>query len=639
MLQKIIVLSLALGWLANAQAQSKPRTGRDYAVFFYVTDFEPGIADIPFTKTEVEELAAELSNNYGFTCAFVRECTQDSITNALERWNKKLRSGDQVLFYFSMHGYYDTLSERGYLIPAKGKADAQRNYYRSWLSYDDLRTYLAPCQAGHILLGLDACYSGSFGIRAGRKEPEIPIAQQAPDCATQISNLMAYKGRQFITAGKLLQTTPSRSAFAAEILKALRTGYDAQGILLLDDLAHRLHKMKNPEPEDGKFVGHKDGADFVFVRKNACTPPSPDSDGDGVPDIEDKCPKEWGSGPDGRSPVIPASYTAADLAAWKKAKQLDTEDAYRDYLKQFKEPEFKELANAALRRLEAARLARLDDAAYELAEEKNDIDAYKKYKTNWPQGRHIAEANQKIKDFDMPDDGLALVTGGTFTMGCTSEQKDCGDDEKPTHQVALSDFYIGRYEVTQKEWTEIMGENPSYFKNGDNYPVEQVSWDDIQTFLSKLNTKYPNRNYRLPTEAEWEYAARGGGKEVVFGNGKNTLDPKEANFDARKDYKKPYSVAGEYRQKTTPVGSFIPNALGLYDMSGNVWEWCSDWYGSDYYKNSPATNPQGPTAGSYRVLRGGSCYNFPQDCRVAYRGYNTPGNRSLSIGFRLARTK
>jgi formylglycine-generating enzyme required for sulfatase activity len=619
------------------QAQVQ-RTGKDYAVFFYVTDFKPGLTDLRDTKPEAEALHQTLTDDYGFECKYVPECTKKQIEDELKYWNKKLTAGDQVLFYFSMHGYYDKESDRGYLIPSNGEANDNNNYFTSWLSYDDLRTYLAPCKATHVLVGLDACYSGSFGIRSNRK-PDEPDYNNTGDCATRVAETMKYKSRQFITAGKVTDATPGKSIFAETILKNLRTGYSTENVLLLDDLAHQLHKLKSPEPEDGTFVGHTGGGDFVFMRKNACGITSPDSDGDGVPDTQDKCPTIWGSNPDGCSPVFTEDNTAADLAAWKKAKQLDTEDAYRDYLKQFKEPEFKEQANTALRRLEAARLARLDDAAYELAEEKGDIDAYKKYKTNWPTGRHIAEANQKIKDLEMPDDGLVLVTGGTFKMGCTSEQKDCGDDEKPTHQVTLSDFYIGKYEVTQKLWTEIMGENPSYFKNGDNYPVEQVSWDDIQTFLSKLNTKYPNRNYRLPTEAEWEYAARGGGKEVVFGNGKNTLDPKEANFNASAANKTSYSLAGEYRQKTTPVGSFIPNAIGLYDMSGNVWEWCSDWYGSDYYKNSPATNPQGPTSGSYRVLRGGSWSNDPQNCRVASRGYSTPDFRGNSVGFRLARTK
>jgi formylglycine-generating enzyme len=285
-----------------------------------------------------------------------------------------------------------------------------------------------------------------------------------------------------------------------------------------------------------------------------------------------------------------------------------------------------------------------EDRIWEAADTQKTEAAYNHYITIYcPGGRYCTQATEKLKTLPpptMPYDGLVFVKGGEYDMGCTSEQKDCVDDEKPTHQVTLSDFYIGKYEVTQKEWTEIMGNNPSSFKNGDNYPVESVSWDAIQTFLSKLNTKYPNRNYRLPTEAEWEYAARGGGKEVVFGNGKNTLDPKGANFDARAANKTAYSVAGEYRQKTTPVGSFIPNAIGLYDMSGNVYEWCSDWYGSDYYKNSPAINPQGPTSGSLRVLRGGSWNFYPQNCRVANRYYRSrPVDCSFNIGFRLARTK
>ena len=124
---------------------------------------------------------------------------------------------------------------------------------------------------------------------------------------------------------------------------------------------------------------------------------------------------------------------------------------------------------------------------------------------------------------------LVLVRGGTFQMGCTDEQQDCGSDEKPAHTVTLPDFYIGRYEVTQKLWREVMGSDPPNlaFKGCDECPVERVSWNEVQEFLQKLNARSPGRNYRLPTEAEWEYAARGGGKAVLFGNGKNTADPKE----------------------------------------------------------------------------------------------------------------
>jgi formylglycine-generating enzyme required for sulfatase activity len=176
-----------------------------------------------------------------------------------------------------------------------------------------------------------------------------------------------------------------------------------------------------------------------------------------------------------------------------------------------------------------------------------------------------------------------------------------------------------------------MGTNPSNFK-GDNLPVENVSWDDVQEYLKKLNQK-TGKKYRLPTEAEWEYAAREGGKKVRFGNGKDIANPSEINFDGSKDYKKPYSVVGVYREKTTNVGSFSPNSLGLYDMSGNVWEWCSDWYSS--YSSSAVSNPTGAATGSSRVGRGGGWDSYPLHCRVAYRNYGSPPIHGSSLGFRV----
>jgi formylglycine-generating enzyme required for sulfatase activity len=657
-LRTLPVCLFALLFAGGLCAQT--RTGRDYAVFFYVTDFQPGISDIPFTKAEAEELAATLSEQYGFSCAYVRECKKNDITAALAEWNKKLKPDDQALFFFSMHGFYDADSDRGYLIPADGKNGDQYNYFSSWLSYDDLRTYLAPCKAGHILVALDACYSGSFGIRSNKKIPGGNAAEEGLDCQTRVRNAMSLKGRQFITAGKISDETPKKSAFVQEILATLRTGYNKEGLVFMDDLAYRLHKLKNPEPEDGAFIGHAAGGDFMFMRKNACAPtPPPDRDGDTVPDADDDCPDTWGSNRNG-CPPDEAPDLAAELAAWRKAKAAGTRASYTEYLRQYPHGEFKEPANAALRRIETEELARRDDTAWELATEINTAEAYKKYQLEWPAGRHVTEARDQIKKFELPDhyskgttenmtnkimvpevpdDGLVLIPGGTFTIGCTGEQQDCGDDEKPVRQVTLSDYYLGKYEVTQKLWRDIMGSDPPElaFKGCDQCPVERVSWEDVQEFLQKLNARYPGRNYRLPTEAEWEYAAREGGKAVLFGNGKNVLNPKEANFDGSASYKKPYSVAGEYRQKTTPVGSFAPNALGLYDMAGNVWEWCDDWYGA--YPATAQTNPTGPTSGSGRVIRGGSWYYGPQGCRAANRNLSAPGSRDFNVGFRLARTK
>jgi formylglycine-generating enzyme required for sulfatase activity len=212
---------------------------------------------------------------------------------------------------------------------------------------------------------------------------------------------------------------------------------------------------------------------------------------------------------------------------------------------------------------------------------------------------------------------MVAIKGGTFQMGSNE-----GDDEKPIHSVTVSDFSIGKTEVTQAQWVAIMGSNPSSFK-GDNLPVEQVSWDDVQVFLGKLNVK-TGKTYRLPTEAEWEYAARGGKDSQGYTySGSNTIAD-VAEYD------------GNNNKSTKPVAGRKPNELGLYDMSGNVWEWCSDWYGENYYASLLQNNPQGPSTGSNRVFRGGSWPDHASYCRVAIRGLVTPYYRSYNLGFRLA---
>ena len=216
---------------------------------------------------------------------------------------------------------------------------------------------------------------------------------------------------------------------------------------------------------------------------------------------------------------------------------------------------------------------------------------------------------------------MIKVEGGTFTMGATSEQgSDAYDDEKPTHNVTLSSFYLCKYEVTQALWQAVMGNNPSSFK-GDNLPVEQVSWNDCQTFISRLNN-LTGKNFRLPTEAEWEYAARGGNRSRGYKySGSNTLSD-VAWYD------------GKSESGTHPVGSKSPNELGLYDMSGNVREWCSDRYGT--YSSTSQTNPTGPSSGSGRVNRGGSWYDVTRSCRLSSRYDDAPVNRHGLLGLRLA---
>ena len=221
-------------------------------------------------------------------------------------------------------------------------------------------------------------------------------------------------------------------------------------------------------------------------------------------------------------------------------------------------------------------------------------------------------------------DGISIdmvrVEAGTFTMGATSEMKDPWDDEKPAHQVTLTnDYYIGKYEVTQALWKAVMGNNPSKFK-GDNLPVEQVSWNDCQEFISKLN-RITGKTFRLPTEAEWEYAARGGNKSRGYQySGSNNI----SDVAWYKD---------NSGSKTHAVGSKQANELGIYDMSGNVLEWCQDWKGT--YSSSSQTNPIGANSGYYRVYRGGSWYGIAGYCRSSFRFSYAPGFRYYILGLRL----
>ena len=218
---------------------------------------------------------------------------------------------------------------------------------------------------------------------------------------------------------------------------------------------------------------------------------------------------------------------------------------------------------------------------------------------------------------------MVYVEGGSFMMGATSEQgSDAAKDEKPAHKVTLSSYYIGQTEVTQALWQAIMAENPSKFK-GNNKPVERVSWKDCQKFIEALNQRTGKR-FRLPTEAEWEYAARGGNRSQGYKySGSNDIDA-VAWYD-------------DNSGKTThAVGTKAPNELGIYDMSGNVWEWCNDKYNKNYYANGEQTNPQGPESGSYRVSRGGCWFYDARNCRSSYRSINAPSNCHNLLGLRLA---
>ena len=247
-----------------------------------------------------------------------------------------------------------------------------------------------------------------------------------------------------------------------------------------------------------------------------------------------------------------------------------------------------------------------------------------KKSSNSTRANSSSQKNQSSSNRSVPAvvrhvmDDMVYVEGDTFTMG--------GGHEKYTligliHQVKLSSFYISKYEVTQELWQAVMGKNPSHFKGDLRRPVEQVSWNDCQVFITRLN-QLTGKHFRLPTEAEWEFAARGGKQSLGY------------KYAGSNDINNVAWIKDNSGEKTHPVGQKTPNELGLYDMSGNVDEWCQDWFGE--FSEEGQTNPAGPNSGSARVQRGGS-FNFDEsECRVYWRRMNDPSEAYYRLGLRLA---
>ena len=249
------------------------------------------------------------------------------------------------------------------------------------------------------------------------------------------------------------------------------------------------------------------------------------------------------------------------------------------------------------------------------------------------------EAGDLESGLDAQATTLVYVEGGSFMMG--SDDYDSDEDEQPIHEVSVSSFYIGKYQVTQEEWQDVMRNDPSDFE-GDMLPVDTIDWYDAIEYCNKRSIKeglkpcysgfgdnitcdWTANGYRLPTEAEWEYAARGGKKSKGYiYSGSNDLDEVAWYYDNSGD-------------ETHPVGEKKANELGIYGMSGNVWEWCWDWYDENYYQQSPKQDPRGPSSGDYRVLRGGSWDYYDDYCRVAYRTYDNPDRRFSDYGLRILR--
>ncbi len=588
---------------STLQSQSPARTGKDYAYFFYVSEFQPGWGPLPETKNEVAAIAKQLEDDYGFAVEIFPNFTKLQIEHQIENINKrKYGPDDQVLFFFSSHGLFHEETDRAYLVPTNGLHQTPTG--KTWLSFDDLRSLITASACEHILVAVDACNSGYFGkghkgIDEENKEPERKPWEEEPDCNQKIKNSLTKNTRYYFSSGAKNERTEAQSIFAKRWKELLWEGANS-GLIRLKDLRYYFSTETASGPRWGPFTNKHKGGDFVFIHKNAC-----------------------------RNTIVINNINPKDNSHWKECLEKKSQNIAKEHMQAY------------------PGCPHHFDALEMLTSNANEKD----------------EPNN-INKGPIPSRNMVLIERGPFQMG--SYYKDVLSDEKPIHQVTIDDFYIGRFEVTFIEYDAFCDAMEKEYPDDrgwgrGNRPVINISWYDAVEYCNWLSeqhgfkpvyTIYKNKialenlneyddfkwlisvdwradGYRLPTEAEWEYAARGrGGNDKWAGT---------SNKSQLNSYGNSHNNNDGYKY-TAPVYSFSKNASGLYNMSGNVKEWCWDWYSDDYYSKSKAVNPKGSDKGLFRVQRGGSWNDFPDFLHCTNRDFGSPNLKSHNVGFRLSRT-
>ncbi len=514
----------------------------------------------------------------------------------LRAFEASLRGSTVGLFFFAGHGVQ--VNGVNYLIPIGADIETETDVDAEAVSANQVLSRMYAADNPINLVILDACRDNPF--RGFKRSGARGLAQLRALSGT----LIAYATAPDDTAA---DGTGSNSPYTTEILQHIRTpGLKIEDFFKRVRLGVETRTNRQQTPWESSSLR----GDFYFV-----APP---------PERKDDRP-------------------TGEYAFWRAIEDSTDPQDFRDFLEKHPNSEYANAARVRLRRL----TPRPEPPATTPGSGNSDnstsapppvvstlpsfnFETVRLDKSGKETSRTRGQKNCLAEDIG---NGVKLemveIPGGTFQMGSTEY-----DSEKPVHSVTVSSFWMGRFEVTQAQWQAVMGNNPSNFKGDGNLPVENVSWNDVQEFLKKLNAQ-PNlqgKNYRLPTEAEWEYAARAG-TTTPFAFGE-TITPQIVNYDGNNPYAR--APKGTYRRKTVPVGSLgVANVFGLFDMHGNVWEWCEDWYGT--YSSGSVTNPTGPATGSYRVIRGGGWGGGAVDCRSADRSGSAPGNRVDDRGFRLVR--
>ena len=614
---------------------------RDYAALVI------GISDyrywpkLPGAIRDAKEVAAALQSK-GFKVKLVQNPDSDTLKDILNRlpYNQGKPKDRALLIYFAGHGATESLADgakMGYIVPKDCPLPNvdPAGFAGLGISMQSFESLARRIRCRHVLMAFDSCFSGSL-FALGRAAPR------------DISEKVSRPVRQFLTAGNENEEVPDQSTFKQVFVDGIggEADYDRDGYVTGSELGMYLQKevvnytRGAQHPQYGKIRNPKlDKGDFVFllaggpgtipeVKPTPPPPAPPKAPGtDELAALKEKARQKaawstWQKRMDAYWKEV-EELESSQLSAKEKARAwrgalgkfgddnpFTTED---ESLRSYAETRVKHWENESTAAARAAREAKAKARAEAARKERERREAEARRK------REAAGGGKRITN----SIGMAFVRipAGSFTMGSNN-----GDSyEKPVHRVTISrSFYMQTTEVTQAQWKSVMGNNPSRFK-GDNLPVERVSWNDAQEFIKRLNRKEGASKYRLPTEAEWEYAARAGGTGAYcFGNDRGRLG----------EYAWYSSNSGN---ETHHVGTKKPNGWGLYDMHGNVWEWVQDWFGKGYYSSSPNTDPRGPSSGTTRVNRGGSWDLGARCCRSAFRNGYGPGLTNDDLGFRVAR--
>lgn len=628
-------------------------------------------------KTAVKDAQALkeiLIRRYGFAESNVTLRTDNKATrlrliNDLRNLASSLGSKDNLLIYFAGHGQLDDLTGDGYWIPVEGKLKDPG----TWISHSTVKNILSSerVRGKNIVVVADSCYSGTL-LRGG---PSL-LSLTDQGYRKKLANLASCRSRQVITSGGVEPVADGgrdgHSLFAYYFLKSLKE--NDRDIIDLENLFHtrvwkpvteiggqrpNVGRLKTPMDEDGQFVlassgvtvsqpvigkttatlsvkCNVSGAKVFLDNRNLGSTPLSDvavSPGEHKIKVEKNGYEPYRKRirlEEGRSITLQVSLSEERSANGRLFVETEPEDARVRILNIV--PRFYQGIELEPGRYHVEVSASGHETKNQWVELGAGEDKYIDIRLN---KIRVAESVAPSGKSFTNSIGMkfVLIPNGSFMMGSPSNEPKRDKDERQ-HRVTISkSYYMQTTEVTQGQWSKVMGNNPSHFKNcGDNCPVENVSWNDAQQFIRKLNQREGANKYRLPTEAEWEYACRAGTVTPFFFG--ECLSTDQANYDGNNPM--PGCSKGKYRKTPVPVESFSPNAWGLYDMHGNVWEWCQDWYG-DYFSGH-FTDPTGPSSGKYRVLRGGSWLDFAGYTRSANRGWNGPDERGYFIGFRVART-